>query len=97
MSNFQSTVSIVAALLSIFGAGAAGWKLAQGSSDVPPSALDQKIEELEKKLEEATAGSPAPVVETQPQQQQVANKPEPPVMPIFPPTPPAPVAPETNE
>ena len=59
MSKFQSTVSVVAALASIFGAGAAGWKLAQSNSEVPPSALDQKIEQLEQKIEQTTI--PAPV------------------------------------
>ena len=59
VSKFQSTVSVVAALASIFGAGAAGWKLAQSNSEVPPSALDQKIEQLEQKIEQTTI--PAPV------------------------------------
>lgn len=59
VSKFQSTISVVAALASIFGAAAAGWKLAQSNSDVPPSALDQKIEQLEQKIEQTT--NPAPI------------------------------------
>lgn len=63
MSKFQSTISTVAALASIFGAAAAGWKLAQSNSDIPPSALDQKIEQLEQKIEQTT--NPAPTETTE--------------------------------
>lgn len=58
MSKFQSTISVVAALASIFGAGAAGWKLSQSNTDVPPSALDQKIEQLEQKIEQTAISVP---------------------------------------
>lgn len=50
--SFSKTISTFAALASIFGASVAGWKLAESQRDVPSSALDQKIMELEKKLEE---------------------------------------------
>lgn len=51
--SFTKTISTVAALASIFGAAAAGWKLAEANSNTPPSAFDERINELEKKLEEA--------------------------------------------
>jgi 3-polyprenyl-4-hydroxybenzoate decarboxylase len=85
MSKFQSTVSTVAALASIFGAAAAGWKLAEANSNVPPSALDQKIEILEKKLDQAVT-KPSPVQELPQAQYQIA--PTPPILAPLPPTPP---------
>ena len=53
MSKFQSTISVVAALASIFGAGAAGWKLAQDNEAKPPeptaqtSNYEQNINQLQ--------------------------------------------------
>lgn len=81
MSKFQSTVSVVAALASIFGAATAGWKLAQTNSDVPPSSLDQKIEQLEQKIEQTTISQPIQTIEevepsiNQEQQIQTEQKP----------------------
>jgi hypothetical protein len=51
--SFSKTVSVFAALASIFAAGATGWKLADSQKEVPLTPLDQKVMELEKKLEEA--------------------------------------------
>ena len=76
--SFSKTVSVVAALASIFAAGATGWKLADSQKEVPLTPLDQKIMELEKKLEEVTVKEPqvippqpvnlpAPIVQTVPQ------------------------------
>jgi hypothetical protein len=76
--SFTKTVSVFAALASIFAAGAAGWKLADSQNQVPLTPLDQKVMELEKKLEEAQKSqvapqpvslpaAPAPVVQTAPQ------------------------------
>jgi len=76
--SFTKTVSVFAALASIFAAGAAGWKLADSQNQVPLTPLDQKVMELEKKLEEAQQSqvtpqpvslpaAPAPVVQTAPQ------------------------------
>ncbi len=76
--SFSKTVSVVAALTSIFAAGATGWKLADTQKEVPLSPLDQKIMELEKKLEEVTVKEPkvvppqpvnlpAPIAQTVPQ------------------------------
>ena len=58
--SFSKTVSVVAALASIFAAGATGWKLADSQKDVPLSPLDQKVMELEKKLEEVKDPQVAP-------------------------------------
>ena len=86
--SFSKTVSVVAALTSIFAAGATGWKLADTQKEVPLNPLDQKIMELEKKLEEVTVKEPqvvppqpvnlpAPIVQTVPQ----PVTPTPPVLP----------------
>lgn len=61
MSKFQSTVSTVAALASIFGAGAAGWKLAADSQRVPETPVEEKIAEPETKVAE-----PSVTMATQP-------------------------------
>ncbi len=97
MSKFQSTVSVVAALASIFGAGAAGWKLAQESGvklvEEQSNPYEQHITELQKQISDleqqtktvdppAPAQLPAPVIPKQPAVQ-------PPVLPP-PPIPPAP-------
>ena len=92
MSKFQSVVSTVAALTSIFGVGAAGYKLAQVQPDYnskeSPSALEQKITQLEQKLEEKLTTplqmppQAAPVAPTLPQ------APTPPTPPLPPPLPP---------
>ena len=58
--SFSKTVSVVAALASIFAAGATGWKLADSQKNVPLSPLDQKVMELEKKLIEVTEPQVAP-------------------------------------
>jgi len=76
--SFSKTVSVVAALTSIFAAGATGWKLAGTQKEVPLTPLDQKVMELEKKLEEVTVKEPqvippqpvnlpAPIAQTVPQ------------------------------
>ena len=70
--SFSKTVSVFAALASIFAAGAAGWKLADSQKEVPLTPLDQKVMELEKKLEEAQ----------QPQVPPTALKLPPPVPPV---------------
>ena len=86
--SFSKTISVVSALASIFLAAGAGWKLADSQKDVPLSPLDQKIIELEKKLEEVSikepqvippqpVNLPAPIVQTVPQ----PATPTPPVLP----------------
>jgi len=84
--SFTKTVSIVAALSSIFGVSVAGYKLAESSANTPPSALDERIMQLEKQLEEVT--SQKPVVEVaQPLQ---LPAPEPVILPPVTPLPPVP-------
>ena len=89
--SFSKTVSVVAALASIFAAGATGWKLAQDDNQEQQSqtaTLEQKIQELEKKLEE-------------PKQQPITSIPAPVTLPptqvpeLPPATPPPPVPNET--
>ena len=87
--SFSKTVSIFAALASIFGAGITGWKLAEESKNPPPveapsiNAFEEKISELEKQIEETK--NPVEQV-VQPQVQEVQQ----PVIlpPVAPPAPP---------
>ena len=86
--SFSKTVSVVAALASIFAAGATGYKLADLQKDVPLSPLDQKVMELEKKLIEVTEPQVVPVVPqpiTLPAQ--VVTQPVIPPPPVLPPAP----------
>jgi len=87
--SFSKTVSVFAALASIFAAGATGWKLADSQNEVPLTPLDQKVMELEKKLEEVQEPQepqvapepvklPEPVVQTVPPQPAVLPPPPPP-------------------
>ena len=80
--SFSKTVSVCAALASIFAAGAAGWKLANENQSQPVeqtqnvSAFEEKINNLEKQLEEVKEQpKPEPVVIQQP----TALPPPPPV------------------
>lgn len=50
--SFSKTISIVAALGSIFSVGLASWKISEEIKQSQTAPLEQKIEELEKKLEE---------------------------------------------
>jgi hypothetical protein len=83
--SFSKTVSVFAALASIFAAGAAGWKLADSQKEVPLSPLDQKVMELEKKLEEVQEPQvvpepvklPAPIVQQAPQPTTLPQPPPP--------------------
>jgi hypothetical protein len=97
MSKFQSTISVVAALASIFGAGAAGWKLAQESNVKPavevPVQYETHITELQKELsdlkEQTTATTPPP---EEPLPEPTVVKPAtPPPVPLPPLTPPPPI------
>jgi hypothetical protein len=70
--SFSKTVSVFAALASIFAAGAAGWKLSQDQSQTVEkkedvSVFEEKINDLEKQLKEVKERpKPAPVVVQQP-------------------------------
>ena len=88
--SFSKTVSVVAALASIFAAGATGWKLADSQKDIPLSPLDQKVMELEKKLEEVKEPQVAPdsgVQQPITPPVQVVSQPVTPPPPVLPPTP----------
>ena len=88
--SFSKTVSVVAALASIFSVGLASWKISEDIKDSQTAPLEQKIEELERKLEEPKL----PVEQVvQPQVQAVQQ----PVIlpPVAPPPPPVPT--ETQE
>jgi len=87
--SFTKTISTVAALASVFGASVAGFKLAEGSANTPPSALDEKIMQLEKQLEKAT--SQKPVVQVQPTP---VLAPAPVILPPLTPPPPVPTEPQ---
>lgn len=50
--SFSKTVSVVAALASIFSVGLASWKISEEIKNGQTAPLEQKIQELEKKLEE---------------------------------------------
>jgi hypothetical protein len=92
--SFSKTISVVAALGSIFSVGLASWKISEDIKDSQTAPLEQKIEELEKKLEE-----PAQLVEqvaqpveqvAQPQVQEVQQP------AILPPVEPPPLPTETQ-
>lgn len=94
MSKFQSTISTVAALASIFGAGAAGWKLAQSQTEPQTPALQQKLTQLEQKIETKLV-TPQPEIvphaETPPEAPVTPlSSPEPQVLPLPPEPPPQP-------
>jgi hypothetical protein len=88
--SFSKTVSVVAALGSIFSVGLASWKISEDIKNAQTAPLEQKIQELERKLEE-----PAQPVEqvAQPQVQEVQ---QPTILPPVAPLPP-PVPTETQE
>ena len=97
--SFTKTISTVAALASIFGAAAAGWKLTEASSQQPPTVLDQKLNELDQKLEDLTktapVSEPEPLLEPVAEPPVLAPEPKPAMMPPVAPPPPPP-APTTN-
>jgi len=86
--SFTKTISIFAALASIFGAGAAGWKLAQDDNQ-QPKIYEERIQQLEEQLKQQstqTAG-PQPVT-LPPTQSQVQQVPQATQLPPPPPVPP---------
>ena len=87
--SFSKTVSVVAALASIFSVGLASWKISEDIKNEQTAPLEQKIQELERKLEE-----PSQPVEqvVQPQVQEVQ---QPVILPPVAPPPPVPPVPPT--
>lgn len=87
--SFSKTISVVAALGSIFSVGLASWKISEDIKNSQTAPLEQKIEELEKKLEEPKQ----PVEQVAQPQVQAVQQPI-----ILPPVaPPPPVPTETQE
>ena len=91
--SFSKTISVVAALGSIFSVGLASWKISEDIKNSQTAPLEQKIQELEKKLEEpkeqliqpqttipAPVNLPQPTI-TQPSQPPIPPPPVPPVPP----------------
>jgi len=91
--SFTKTISIFAALASIFGAGAAGWKLAQDDNQ-QPKIYEERIQQLEEQLKQQSTQTavPQPVTlpPTQTQVPQATQLPPPP-----PPVPPEQVSTST--
>lgn len=89
--SFSKTISVVAALGSIFSVGLASWKISEDIKNEQTAPLEQKIQELERKLEEPKQQPitpiPAPVI-LPPAQTQVPQlpSPPPPVPPVEPST-----------
>ena len=86
--SFSKTVSVCAALASIFAAGAAGWKLANENQTKPVEEVNTNYEEhitnLQQKISELEQKTAAPTMIMTPQSQPVVTTPAPPA----PPTPP---------
>jgi len=83
--SFTKTISVFAALASIFGAGAAGWKLAQDDNQ-QPKIYEERIQQLEeqlKKTQQPNLQVPQPTIlpPTQTQVPQAAQLPPPPPVP----------------
>jgi hypothetical protein len=96
MGRFQSTVSTVAALASIFAAGAAGWKLASESTQPPIERTEEpKAEVQDTVMAPAVTPEVTHEVEAPPPIESITTpQPAPPGPP--PVIPPPPVEPQTN-
>jgi len=85
--SFSKTISVFAALGSIFAAGATGWKLAQGDGAIKSPQLEEKVQELEKQLAETKQLSPVPAPASLPEPPpesvpQTETPPPPPLPPV---------------
>jgi hypothetical protein len=91
--SFSKTVSVVAALASIFSVGLASWKISEDLKNEQTVPLEQKIEELEKKLEQTQQPQVAPEPVKLPQPTIVVQQtPQPAILP-----PPPPPVPQTTQ
>jgi len=77
--SFSKTISVVAALGSIFSVGLASWKISEDIKNAQTAPLEQKINQLEEKLKEKE--------ETPQIQQPIIVQQPPPVLPPLPPVP----------
>ena len=77
--SFSKTISVVAALGSIFSVGLASWKISEDIKSSQTAPLEQKINQLEEKLKEKeeTPQTQQPIIVQQPPQ----------VLPPLPPVP----------
>lgn len=97
--SFSKTISVFAALCSVFGASIAGFKLAQDSQATPKEDVTQKYEQHITELQEKISGlekqltnvNPPPVVSLPPQTQTVVKQVPAPTTPQLP-SPPSPPA-----
>jgi hypothetical protein len=84
--SFSKTVSVFAALASIFAAGAAGWKLANENQTPPAEEVnntyEQHITDLQKKISELEQKDTTPVTIPAPQPQPVTLPPVAPPPPV---------------
>ncbi len=84
--SFSKTVSVFAALASIFAAGAAGWKLANENQTKPAEEVnntyEQHITDLQKKISELEQKATTPVTIPAPQPQPVTLPPVTPPPPV---------------
>ena len=84
--SFSKTISVVAALASIFSVGVASWKMSEEIKKEQTNPLEEKIQQLEKQLEEATTQKPVQQVAPPPQ----ITAPQPVILPPVTPPPPVP-------
>lgn len=93
--SFSKTISVVAALGSIFSVGLASWKISEDIKNAQTAPLEEKIQELEKQIEETKQPTqqpntivPAPVTlpptTIQPIPQPIQPSPPPPQVPSNP-------------
>ena len=84
--SFSKTVSVFAALASIFAAGAAGWKLANENQTKPVEEVNTNYEnhitELQQKISELEQKATTPVTIPAPQPQPVTLPPVAPPPPV---------------
>lgn len=68
--SFSKTISVVAALGSIFSVGLASWKISEDIKNAQTAPLEQKINQLEEKLKEKeeTPQTQQPIIVQQPPQ-----------------------------
>jgi hypothetical protein len=84
--SFSKTVSVVAALASIFSVGVASWKMSEEIKTKQNNPLEEKIEQLEKQIEQTQQPQVAPEPVKLPQPTVVVQQaPQPAVLPPPPP------------
>jgi|688.fasta_scaffold178151_2 hypothetical protein len=96
--SFSKTVSVVAALASIFSVGVASWKMSEEIKTKQNNPLEEKIEQLEKQIEQTQESKVAPEPTEVPQPTVVEQQPpQPTVLPPVAPPPPPVITTETTQ